>query len=105
MAIGHAAARLDQALHGDGQLLERLVPGGGGDAQGGAGADHPALQLGDFGERPFDRVLDGADLGGDLESGGFDHLFAHDVLLPLARGHPAPGHGQQCARMGERLSR
>ena len=30
----------------------------------------------------FDRVLDGANLGGDFEGGGFNHLFAHDMFSP-----------------------
>ena len=30
------------------------------------------------------RVLDRADLGGDFESGIFDHLFAHDCSFPGA---------------------
>ena len=45
------------------------------------------LQLGDFGERGVDGVLDRANLGGDFESGIFDHLFAHDCSFP---GAPAP---------------
>ena len=43
------------------------------------------LQFGNFGQRRLNRVLDGADLGGNFERGGFDHLFAHDVLLHSAR--------------------
>ena len=91
MAVRHPAARLNQALRCFGELLERLVTGCGSDAESGARADHPALELGDFGECFFDRILDGADLVGDFEGGGFDQLFAHDSS-PLDAGHPAQGH-------------
>ena len=71
------------------------MTGRGGDPGGGAGADHPHLQLGDFLKRVLDHVLDGADLGGDFESSGFDDLFAHDFSFPrrggYARAAPWPG--------------
>jgi hypothetical protein len=93
--MGHSAARGDQALHGPGEMLERFMPGGGGNARYGAGADHPALQLRNFGKGGLDRVLDGANLGGDLQSGGFDHLFAHDFSFPSTRNFPRRAMDQQ----------
>jgi hypothetical protein len=46
---------------------------------------HPALELGDLGQTRVDRILDGADLGGDFVSGILKHLFAHVGSFPGAR--------------------
>ena len=47
-----------------------------------ASANHPGLQLGDFGKSGFDAVLYGANLGSDFVGCIFDHLFAHDFSFP-----------------------
>ena len=77
------------------RCLKRVVTGRGGDPGRGAGADHPHLQFGDFLERGLDHVLDGADLGCDFKSRGFDDLFAHGSSFPRrggSRAAPAPGN-------------
>ena len=60
------------------------MDGGEADASHRIRAHDARLQLGDFGERGVDRVLDRADLGGDFVGGIFDHLFAHDCSFPGA---------------------
>ena len=69
MAVGHFAARMNQAHRRFGQLLEGRMPSGRGDPERRSCADHPALKLGDFGQCFFNRVLDSANLGGNLIGG------------------------------------
>jgi hypothetical protein len=87
MAVTDAGAGGDQAVGRGGELLEDDVERGERDPGDRAGANDPALQLGDFGEGGLDGVLDRADLGGDFVSGTFDDLFAHDCSFP---GDDAP---------------
>jgi hypothetical protein len=54
------------------------------------GADHAALQFGDFRECRLDRIFDRPNLGGDFKGGGFDHLFAHDMILPRRETFATP---------------
>src|SRR5688572_3310560 len=89
VAVGDPAASGDQSLERPGEMLQRIMPGRRGDPGGGAGADHAHLQFGDFLERGFDDVLDGANLRGDFEGSGFNHNLAHDSSFPATRGSPA----------------
>jgi hypothetical protein len=79
MTIGHAAASLNQRLERSRKLLERFVASAYSHSGDRAGAEHAALQLGEFKECGFDAVLDGANLMSDVQGGLLDDLPAHDL--------------------------
>jgi hypothetical protein len=60
------------------------MPDGDAHARNAARTDHPVLELGQLDKGRFDTVLDRPDLMGDVQSGLFDYLPAHDLSLPEA---------------------